>query len=569
MKFTIRKKMLLCSIVPVLLLGAIVIFIANTLIRDTIIDQVKTSLQGTATATLAAYDQNSGSYFKAKNGDIWKGSFDISQSESLVDSIKENSGMDVTFFYGKERIVTSAMDKSGERILGSEAGEKIVERVLEDGKSYFSDSVKINKTEYYGYYVPVFQDGDKGGTPVGMVFAGIEKEKTLKSISDMIYYIIGIVAAVMAVCAVAAGIISNSITNALKKSILSVTEVSDGRLNVELNRKNLKRKDEIGDLTRAIQSLQKELRGIIGSIGESTEMLLRASDTLEQTSHATSDSIFNVKRAVDTITKGADTQAEDAREATESINQMGSLVTETYQAAGALNDGADRMKQSGDRANDTIDELKHISSEVDKAVKMISEQTDLTHQSVNHIKDASDFISEIAAQTTMLALNASIEAARAGEAGKGFAVVALEIQSLAEESNSAVKRINDIVDTLLYNSDNVVRTMSRIQNVIEKQNIHISSTEKTVGEVMYEIESSIHGIRLIENKAKELEKARNVIVGVITRLSSIAEENADSTRETDQTITDVTSSFKNVEDSAENLRHTASSLAENVRNFEL
>ena len=74
MKLTIRKKILLCSLVPLLLLGAIIIILASTLVRSSIIDQVKNSLKGTSIATLAAYDQNAGSYLEAENGDIWKGS---------------------------------------------------------------------------------------------------------------------------------------------------------------------------------------------------------------------------------------------------------------------------------------------------------------------------------------------------------------------------------------------------------------------------------------------------------------------------------------------------------------
>ena len=86
------------------------------------IDEVQEALKGTAAATLAAYDQNTGDYIESSNGDIWKGSYNISKSESLVDRIKENSGMDVTFFYGDRRIMTSALDDNGERILNSPAG---------------------------------------------------------------------------------------------------------------------------------------------------------------------------------------------------------------------------------------------------------------------------------------------------------------------------------------------------------------------------------------------------------------------------------------------------------------
>lgn len=64
MKLTIRKKVLFCSLIPLLLLGGIILLIASTIVKGAIIDQVENSLKGTAIATQAAYDQNAGTYLQ-------------------------------------------------------------------------------------------------------------------------------------------------------------------------------------------------------------------------------------------------------------------------------------------------------------------------------------------------------------------------------------------------------------------------------------------------------------------------------------------------------------------------
>lgn len=568
MRLTIRKKLLLCSILPISVLGIIIVFMSLTFLRNSIINQVENSLRGTAAATLAAYDQNSGTYLVAENGDVWKGGYNISNSEKLLDTIKEKSGMDVTFFYGNKRIMTSIKEQSGERILGSPAGSKIEEMVLQNGKEYFSKNVSVDGVMYFGYYVPVFQ-GDDSNEPVGMVFAGINKNETLYSVLRIVFYMTVIVLVIAIIGIVGAGLISNTISRVLKSEITSLEYLAMGNLNVQIDKKNLQRKDEIGDLSRAIDTLKTDLRSVIGGISESTNLLISSSDSLEQTSHQTFENMDYVMQSVDTITTSAISQAKDTKSASDNITHMGNLIIETGSEADLLNKNADKMLIVSDKTTFAIDELKKISEEVGSSVNTIAELTEQTNESAKTIREAAEFISGIADETNLLSLNASIEAARAGEAGKGFAVVADEIQKLAVQSNEASSRIDKIVNTLIVDAEHVVDSMEQMKSVIGKQNEYIKSTEESVSEVMEEINESIEKIRNIEKRTQDLETARKEMMGMIAGLSDIADSNVVNTHETSKVINDVSDRFKKVEESAVNLRVTADILEQNMKNFKM
>lgn len=568
MRIDLKKKILSVAILPILLLGIVTIIITLTQVKTSLINEVKDSLRGTAAATLAAYNQNSGNYLRAANGDVWKGGYNISKSESLLDNIKEESGMDVTFFYGDERIMTSAKDSEGNRILGSPAGDVIVERVLNGGEEYFSSSVSLDGTMNYGYYIPVYQKGTDSN-PIGMIFVGANKAAKDATINGIISTVVFFVVLVMAACIVMAVIISMSITKSLKKGIGAVQKVADGELGNPIDEKLLGRKDEIGDLANAIDTLQKVLQDIIAKIAQSTGNLTSAANELGITAKETNSTMKQVENAVSSITSNISEQAKSTKSTTENIMLMGEQIGIASREVDLLNQNADVMRKSSEQATSTIQQLRQINEEVEKSIDTITRQTNLTNESAQKIQAATEIITSIAEETNLLSLNASIEAARAGESGRGFAVVAAQIQKLAEQSNESSRKIEEITNTLINNSDEAVDIMSRVHEIIDSQSRNMAETEKIVTEVMDGIGTSLEKIEQIESTTVELEGSRNRIVQTVEGLSEIAEQNAANTQETCAQTIEVSNTFEQIENSAVQLKEIADELSDIMKHFRL
>ena len=568
MRIDLKKKILSVAVLPVLLLGIVTIVITLTQVKSSLISEVKDSLSGTAATTLAAYNQHSGSYLRADNGDVWKGGYNISKSESLLDNIKEESGMDVTFFYENERIMTSAKDRDGNRILGSPAGEKIVEKVLKGGENYFSSSVSLDGTLNYGYYIPVYQKGTDS-EPIGMIFAGVDKQAKDNTINGIILIVLVSVIFVMAVCIVIAVIMSVSITRSLQKGISEVQKVADGELGSPIEEKLLKRNDEVGDLAKAIDTLQKALQNIVSKIAQSTDNIKMAANELGVTAKDTNYTMKQVEDAVSSISENITEQAKSTKTTTDNIVLMGDQIGRTSEEVGLLNQNADVMRKSSEQASYTIQQLRQINDKVKESINTITRQTNLTNESAQKIQAAIGIISSIAEETNLLSLNASIEAARAGESGRGFAVVASQIQKLAEQSNSSSCEIEEITNTLISNSDEAVEIMRQVHEIIDSQSQNMSDTENIVSKVMDGINTSLEKIEKIEYATEQLESSRNRIVETVEGLSDIAEQNAASTEETFAQTSQVSNTFEQIEAKADQLKQIADELSDIMQHFQL
>ncbi|MDE6744949.1 MAG: methyl-accepting chemotaxis protein, partial [Lachnospiraceae bacterium] len=406
----LKKKILATAIFPILILGFLSMILTLTVVKNAMVNEIRDALKGTAAATLAAYDQNTGDYIESTNGDIWKGGYNVSHSDSLVDMIKDNSGMDVTFFYGDKRIMTSALDRNGDRILGSPAGEMIVEKVLRGEEEYFSKAVSLDGVLTYGYYMPVYQNGTTTN-PIGMIFVGSNKAVQDAAINRLLRLVGIAVLVVMVLCIAVAYRIAASISRNIQSSIGIVKTVAEGKLDVEIGEKMLSYKDETGELSRAMLTLRDALKSTIQEIAGNANHLLEASETLGDVAEHTGGAMQEVTQAVNRISESSTEQAENSRNTSEHMRIMGSDITETASEVGMLDTNAAAMQRSSEKAMDTLAKLCRINDEVERFIEEIRMQTNRTNDSVQQIYQATAFITSIAEETNLLSLNAAIEAA--------------------------------------------------------------------------------------------------------------------------------------------------------------
>lgn len=563
----LRTKVLLMALIPVMAMCIIAITINNTVVEDALLRETQNELKATAEAVLAAYDQNAGDYFVNSSGDVWKGAYNVSLSETLIDEIAEKTGMAVTFFYEDQRLVTSLKDKEGARLTGSPAGEFLVKNVLEDGNDVFTNRVSVEGTMYYGYYIPVLQNNSD--EVIGMVFSGMPVSVVSKNINLITKVFVIAIAVILLLTVIVCSFAANGISKNIKQSIDVVREIANGNLHVAINEKSLRRRDEVGALSVSTLALSESLSGIMGAISNNAMNLNTSSQEMNVAAGRANEEMDTINANLRQILEGAKAQTDSTQHVTDSVGMMNAMLEDTSGEVVRLQQSATAMTDSSEDVMSSLNLLNQTNHSVLEAVERIQKQTIQTDHSVEKIKSAVDLITDIAEETNLLSLNASIEAARAGETGKGFAVVAQQISKLAEQSNSASTEISEMVAVLGTNSENTIETMETVQNVINRQSSNVQNTRDVFIKVEENIRYVAEGIKNIEQATSKLNQETDAITKDIHDLESIALENESDAEATLQSGENVLGVVSNVNNMSEEVRASANDMTDAVSKFHL
>ena len=530
-----QTKLLAMSLFPLIILGLTTIIFGNTRIREVVTDNIENGLRGAAVAVRDTIDYADEGELHVEDGILYKGEFDVTNATEIADHVKSATDMDITVFYGDTRYMSSVVNEQGERIIGTTAQEVVIDKVLKGNQEYFSDDVNVNGVPYFGYYIPLTEDGQV----VGMVFSGMSQTEAKTEINRIISLIAGIMILFMLLFTGTTIAVVKSMAKGLIRGTGALEQVAAGKLNVELDSRFANRKDEIGQISRAVQKLKQDLTNVITEIKDNSKELLGSSEVLNEKTSASMEHISQIERAVDEIAQGAGSQAQETQSATENVISMGNMIEDTSKEITTLNENAKQIKSLGQDAVTTIEELQKINQKTRESMDMIYNQTNTTNSSAQRIKEATALITEIAEETNLLSLNASIEAARAGEQGRGFAVVAGQIQKLAEQSNESARQIEEIITSLLDDSGKAVETMEAVKEIMDEQNANVERTNDQVRQVIGQVDDSIAAIGRIAQQSEKLNETRITITDTVQNLTAVAEENAAGTQESAASVAQI------------------------------
>jgi methyl-accepting chemotaxis protein PixJ len=281
--------------------------------------------------------------------------------------------------------------------------------------------------------------------------------------------------------------------------------------------------DEIGTIADSYNSTIDSLRKIVLQVQEAADQVAETTSTNET--------------SIQSLSTEALRQAEEVSAALNLVREM----TEAVQAVAA---NAEQAEEAVQQAAQTVEEGDSAMNRTVEGIQAIRATVADTAKKVKHLGESSQKISKVvelisafAAQTNMLALNASIEASRAGEEGKGFAVVANEVRTLARQSAEATEEIRKLVASIQAETSEVVTAMeSGIEQVVIGTKL-VDDTRQSLNKITTASSQISELVRSITQVTTDQSQASETVAQTMKEVAAIANK-------TSTEVNQVSSSFK-------------------------
>lgn len=301
----------------------------------------------------------------------------------------------------------------------------------------------------------------------------------------------------------------NSIRGALNIMVHVCDKLSSG--NFVVRTEPSQRKDELGDVHRALYDMTLKIGDLLKEVSKTTEQMAAASQQLNSSSMESANAATSVAQSVADAAAVVVQQQTAVTNGTDSVTSISQSVKSISQETEAVAQEADQAAKKSEAGNLVVEKSVNQIHSVEEKARTTAQLVDELGARSQEIGAIVDTISDLAGQTNLLALNAAIEAARAGEQGRGFAVVAEEVRKLAEQSATAAQQIANLIGRIQDDTSKAVAAMDSGRQAV------VQGAESVVG--LRQVFEEING--LVVDVAGKIEGMSDSIQQVAGQSSEI------------------------------------------------
>ena len=544
-----------CSLFLLLMLLALAPgVLATVILSTTSLHLTRTNLEGSVQTTLHVTADNLAKY--CKENEIT--AMNASGYYEYLDSLKEEN-LEMAILADGIPATTSIKNENDYRIREIPMDQDLVSDGGTEG--YYDKNVVIEGNAYYGYYIPIMNDG----RITAVAFAAERKNDITDALweIEVVFLIcaVGMVLLFGAICF----FLSRALSSRMKETGARVDALAEGDLSAQKESHSIVR--EIRNLLLNTSQMQRNLAQVIGGVQEVSGELLNSVRQVAEGSNATMEQAEQISQAVDQLSAAAEEMAENVQNISDRMDEIGAAVHDISASAGQLQKDSEEMQDNSRKAGEGMEKILTGSSRSVESVDTITSKIHETNDYIEKIDEAVALIFSISGQTNLLSLNASIEAARAGEAGRGFAVVAEEIRKLSEQSAAGAEQIKELAQGIMEKSGETVEQADVVKDIIREEQDYIIATREQYQQLEQSIRHSAEEIRKIAGETRHLSQQKEDILGNIGSLSAISEENAANNQQVNANIDEILTQIQTVGANCDKMKQISGELENSVAYF--